>query len=102
MTFSLIRHHPRSENGIAVEESSTLPLIIREKDIEYQFHRIVLFDRLLGVRDLLNYLLFWFLLNAYSTFVPYFRAIHSQKVLFIKKQYWIYHHFFGLKYGRAF
>ncbi|ODM98025.1 TBC domain-containing protein kinase-like protein [Orchesella cincta] len=42
------QYHPRSENGIFVEETSTLPLIIREKDIEYQFHRIVLFDRLLG------------------------------------------------------
>lgn len=46
----LFRYHPRSENGVLVEESSTLPLIIREKDIEYQFHRIVLFDRLLCVR----------------------------------------------------
>jgi len=44
----LLRYHPRSENGVLVEESSTLPLIIREKDIEYQFHRIVLFDRLLS------------------------------------------------------
>lgn len=48
-----VQYHPRAENGAVIEESSTLPLIIREKDIEYQFHRIVLFDRLLGVSVLL-------------------------------------------------
>ncbi|XP_050532151.1 TBC domain-containing protein kinase-like protein isoform X2 [Daktulosphaira vitifoliae] len=29
--------------------TDTLPLVIREKDTEYQFHRIILFDRLLSV-----------------------------------------------------
>lgn len=30
-------------------EAGSLPLIIREKDIEYQFHRVILFQRLLLV-----------------------------------------------------
>ena len=29
------------------EDTAKLPLIIRERDVEYQFHRIVLFDSLL-------------------------------------------------------
>ena len=31
----------------SVLDSAQLPLIIRERDVEYQFHRIVLFDRLI-------------------------------------------------------
>ena len=31
-------------------DMTDLPLIIREKDIEYQFHRVILFQRLLEVR----------------------------------------------------
>jgi len=31
-------------------EAAALPLIIRERDTEYQFHRIVLYDRLIKVK----------------------------------------------------
>lgn len=31
-------------------DTSALPLVIRERDTEYQFHRIVLYDRLLKVK----------------------------------------------------
>lgn len=30
-------------------EAAALPLVIRERDTEYQFHRIVLYDRLIKV-----------------------------------------------------
>lgn len=30
-----------------VTDTAKLPLVIRERDVEYQFHRVVLFDRLL-------------------------------------------------------
>ena len=33
--------------SLPVHESTKLPLAIREKDIEYQFHRVVVFSRLL-------------------------------------------------------
>ncbi|XP_033632187.1 TBC domain-containing protein kinase-like protein [Asterias rubens] len=38
---------PTSPSSNDLSETATLPLIIREKDIEYQFHRVVLFDRIL-------------------------------------------------------
>ncbi|XP_022084474.1 TBC domain-containing protein kinase-like protein [Acanthaster planci] len=38
---------PTSPSTNGLSETATLPLIIREKDIEYQFHRVVLYDRLL-------------------------------------------------------
>jgi len=31
-------------------EAAALPLVIRERDTEYQFHRIVLYDRLIKVK----------------------------------------------------
>lgn len=31
----------------SVQDSALLPLVIRERDVEYQFHRVVLFERLL-------------------------------------------------------
>lgn len=37
------------------DETCRLPLVIREKDTEYQFHRIILFDRLLKVKILKIY-----------------------------------------------
>ena len=36
-----------------IDAASQLPLIIRERDTEYQFYRIVLYDRLLQVITLL-------------------------------------------------
>jgi hypothetical protein len=30
-------------------EAASLPLVIRERDTEYQFHRVVLYDRLIKV-----------------------------------------------------
>jgi TBC domain-containing protein kinase-like protein len=36
------------EDGVQLEAAS-LPLVIRERDTEYQFHRIVLCDRLIKV-----------------------------------------------------
>ncbi|XP_072171396.1 TBC domain-containing protein kinase-like protein [Diadema setosum] len=38
---------PTSSSSSELSEAANLPLIIRERDIEYQFHRVVLFDRLL-------------------------------------------------------
>ncbi|MBN3303130.1 TBCK protein, partial [Amia calva] len=38
---------PHSNSSQELSTSATLPLIIRERDTEYQLHRIVLFDRLL-------------------------------------------------------
>jgi hypothetical protein len=34
-------------------EAAALPLVIRERDTEYQFHRIVLYDRLIKVKFVL-------------------------------------------------
>ncbi|KAH9489035.1 hypothetical protein Btru_039677 [Bulinus truncatus] len=39
---------PSSPSYGDLSNSATLPLVIREKDIEYQFHRIILFERLLN------------------------------------------------------
>jgi len=36
-------------DGDLPPDNSNLPLIIREKDIEYQFHRVILYHRLLLV-----------------------------------------------------
>ena len=41
-----INEHP------SLSEAASLPLIIKEKDIEYQLHRIILFDKLLQVSEL--------------------------------------------------
>ena len=38
-------------------EAAALPLVIRERDTEYQFHRIVLYDRLIKVKFALCILL---------------------------------------------
>ncbi|XP_071951591.1 TBC domain-containing protein kinase-like protein isoform X2 [Antedon mediterranea] len=38
---------PHSTSNNSISETANLPLIIREKDIEYQFHRVVLYERLL-------------------------------------------------------
>jgi hypothetical protein len=35
-------------------EAAALPLVIRERDTEYQFHRIVLYDRLIKVKFALS------------------------------------------------
>lgn len=48
-----------------------LPLIIRERDTEYQFHRIVLFDRLLSAYP---YKLDKLLIEAKKDIPPYFRG----------------------------
>ncbi|CAL1543296.1 unnamed protein product [Lymnaea stagnalis] len=39
---------PTSPSYGEMTSSATLPLVIREKDIEYQFHRIILYERLLS------------------------------------------------------
>ena len=36
-----------------LSEAGRLPLIIKEKDIDYQLYRIVMFDKLLQVRSVL-------------------------------------------------
>jgi len=41
--YSRERHAVNS----SVTETAKLPLVIRERDVEYQFHRVVLFERLL-------------------------------------------------------
>ncbi|XP_030836692.1 TBC domain-containing protein kinase-like protein [Strongylocentrotus purpuratus] len=38
---------PTSQSSSDLSQGASLPLVIRERDIEYQFHRVVLFDRLL-------------------------------------------------------
>ncbi|KAK3099167.1 hypothetical protein FSP39_000436 [Pinctada imbricata] len=38
---------PTSPSSNDLSETANLPLVIREKDIEYQFHRIILYERLL-------------------------------------------------------
>ncbi|CAG5132571.1 unnamed protein product, partial [Candidula unifasciata] len=38
---------PSSASNHDMTSSAALPLVIREKDIEYQFHRIILYERLL-------------------------------------------------------
>ncbi|XP_063955170.1 TBC domain-containing protein kinase-like protein [Lytechinus pictus] len=38
---------PTSQSSSDLSQVASLPLVIRERDIEYQFHRVVLFDRLL-------------------------------------------------------
>lgn len=42
------RMHVQSQEDL-IDAASQLPLIIRERDTEYQFYRIVLYDRLLQV-----------------------------------------------------
>lgn len=44
--FYPLLHCPRLPNNFGIEMQS-LPLVIRERNIEYQFYRIVLFERLL-------------------------------------------------------
>ncbi|KAI8798608.1 TBC domain-containing protein kinase protein [Biomphalaria glabrata] len=39
---------PASPSYSDLANSATLPLVIREKDVDYQFHRIILFERLLN------------------------------------------------------
>lgn len=48
---------PQSNSSNELSTTVTLPLIIRERDTEYQLIRIVLFDRLLKVRALMKLLL---------------------------------------------
>ncbi|KAL5012862.1 hypothetical protein ScPMuIL_011413 [Solemya velum] len=36
-----------SPSSVDLSETANLPLVIREKDVDYQFHRIILYDRLL-------------------------------------------------------
>ncbi|XP_076117916.1 TBC domain-containing protein kinase-like protein [Mytilus galloprovincialis] len=38
---------PKSSSAADLLETASLPLIIREKDVEYQFHRVILYERLL-------------------------------------------------------
>lgn len=38
------------EDHSTLREALRLPLIIKEKDIDYQLYRIVMFDKLLDVR----------------------------------------------------
>jgi hypothetical protein len=40
---------PHSNSNNELSAAATLPLIIRERDTEYQLNRIILFDRLLKV-----------------------------------------------------
>ncbi|XP_035829276.1 TBC domain-containing protein kinase-like protein [Aplysia californica] len=39
---------PTSPSSGELTSSASLPLVIREKDVEYQFHRIILYERLLA------------------------------------------------------
>lgn len=43
----MLRGLPTSPSSGDLSQAATLPLIIREKDVEYQFHRIILYERLL-------------------------------------------------------
>ncbi|XP_053401999.1 TBC domain-containing protein kinase-like protein [Mercenaria mercenaria] len=38
---------PTSPSNVDIASSASLPLIIREKDIEHQFHRVILYERLI-------------------------------------------------------
>lgn len=38
---------PSSPSNSDISETASLPLVIREKDVEYQFHRIILYERLI-------------------------------------------------------
>lgn len=42
-----LRGLPTSPSSGDLSQTATLPLVIREKDVEYQFHRIILYERLL-------------------------------------------------------
>jgi len=53
------------------DTTEKLPLVIREKDTEYQFHRIVLFDRLLSA---FPYKLDRLFIEAKKDIPPYFRG----------------------------
>ncbi|XP_013793226.1 TBC domain-containing protein kinase-like protein, partial [Limulus polyphemus] len=39
---------PSNVSSIDLQETASLPLLIKEKDIEYQLHRVILFERLLN------------------------------------------------------
>lgn len=47
--------HVKAQDDLT-DAASQLPLIIRERDTEYQFYRIVLYDRLLQVKDPKNFI----------------------------------------------
>lgn len=53
------------------DTTGNLPLVIREKDTEYQFHRIVLFERLLSAYP---FEMEKFLIEAKKDIPPYFRG----------------------------
>ncbi|KAL3878639.1 hypothetical protein ACJMK2_030970 [Sinanodonta woodiana] len=38
---------PSSPSNVDLSETANLPLVIKEKDVEYQFHRVILYERLL-------------------------------------------------------
>ena len=46
--------HVQAQDDLT-DSASQLPLIIRERDTEYQFYRIVLYDRFLQVKELQIY-----------------------------------------------
>lgn len=46
--FLIFRMHVQAQDDLT-EAASQLPLVIRERDTEYQFYRIVLYTRLLEV-----------------------------------------------------
>ncbi|XP_062592920.1 TBC domain-containing protein kinase-like protein, partial [Saccostrea cucullata] len=38
---------PSSSSNSEISETANLPLVIRERDVEYQFHRVILYERLI-------------------------------------------------------
>lgn len=81
-------------------EECSLPLIIREKDTEYQFHRIILYHRLLLVRTFC-WEWMWDVLNSSKTQFA-FRDIRSRKALLLKKLKRTCHHFSGGTFGHLY
>jgi len=102
LTFDL--HFFVSSPGLPLDalditkEAVALPLIIRERDIEYQFNRILLFDRLIKV------ILVPQLPSTLSDFNSrnfVHRVIHIRKILFIESVYWTFRRSSELKSGVA-
>ena len=62
---------PHSNSNNELSAAATLPLIIRERDTEYQLNRIILFDRLLKVEILKSKVL------QVPVYSPYLLFIHD-------------------------
>ncbi|KAL4235012.1 hypothetical protein ACF0H5_006650 [Mactra antiquata] len=39
---------PSSPSNVDLNDTASLPLVIKEKDVEYQFHRVILYERLIN------------------------------------------------------